>query len=323
MMYQLSVILPVYNVEKYLSNCLDSLLSQSFKGRIQVILIEDKSTDDSLNICREYAVKHEHFILLEHVNNAGSAEARNTGLQQVLGQYYVFVDPDDLLPETALEILYNHIDESGADIVKGSNSSFSSSWYKEKTAYSVNHIESYHNDDCLTVLLKHEKLRGHPWGKIFRSEVFCDERFTAGYRMAQDLLYCADLFSKARHVIIIPNIVYKYRVHSGGATGRKYETGAYLSWLKCIEQIQNFVSTKSQISAYQELKIRTLTQLAREARYLRGEVLDIVTVKIDETSNKWLPSFVVLIFKYRISFFSMNRYLKFKRAIHQLKNVNH
>ena len=83
--------------------------------------------------------------------------------------------------------------------------------------------------------------------------------------MAQDLLYCADLFSKARHVIIIPKIVYKYRVHSCGAIERKYETGVYLSWLKCIEKIQSFVSTKSQVSAYQELKIRTLTQLVREA----------------------------------------------------------
>ena len=80
-------------------------------------------------------------ILVEHANNAGSAEARNIGLREVLGQYYVFVDP---VPETALDILYNHIDESGADIVKGSN------WYKEKTTYSVNHIESHHNNDCIT-----------------------------------------------------------------------------------------------------------------------------------------------------------------------------
>lgn len=91
-------------------------------------------------------------ILVEHVSNTGSVEARNTGLRQVLGQYYVFVDP---VPETALYILYNHIGESGAD-VKRSNSSFGANWYKEKTAYSVKRIESYHNNDCLTVLLKHE-----------------------------------------------------------------------------------------------------------------------------------------------------------------------
>lgn len=317
MTYNLSVILPVYNVETFLASCLDSLLRQSFSGTMQVILVEDKSTDNSLDVCRQYASRHDNFILIEHAENGGSAVARNTGLKVASGEYYVFVDPDDLLPEKGLEILYNYIHQSGADIVKGSNTCFSSANGEKKAPYSVNSPEVFHGDECLSVLLKHEKLRGHPWGKIFRSSTFSNDRFVAGYRMAQDLLYCAELFSKARHVLIVPDIVYLYRIHTAGATGRKYDTGAYLSWINCISEIQKFVTTRSQEAAYFELKIRTLTQLAREARGLDDQAL-AVRKKINEVEANWLPSIWRLIFKERISAQSIFRYLKFKRALAQI-----
>ena len=318
--YDLSVILPVYDVEKYLPDCLDSLLKQSFTGRLQVVLVEDKSPDNSLAICQQYAAIHENIILIEHVENGGSAVARNTGLEQAQGEYYVFVDPDDLVPDDALEVLHAHIHESGADIVKGSNTSFSLGNLPKLAAYSVSQIENFHNDDCLTVLLKHEKLRGHPWGKIFRASTFADERFISGYRMAEDLLYCTQLFAKARHVKLIPDNVYQYRIHSNGATGLKYETGAYLCWLKGIGKIEKYISTPAQRRACQELKIRTLTQLAREARLLRGSNLKAVAQKIYETETKWLPSFVELVFKDKISMKSIIRFFKFHIAMKNIRS---
>lgn len=310
-MIDLSVILPIYNVENYVSCCLDSLLSQSFQGSLQIILVEDKSPDNSLEVCREYAEKHDNITLIEHAENGGSSVARNSGLEQVQGKYFVFVDPDDLLPENALEILFNAIEQSGADIVKGSNSSFSDSKVKDRSAYSVDRIEEYRGESCLTVLLKHEKLRGHPWGKIFRSSSFKGVLFTPGYRMAQDLLFCAEAFSKARHVVLIPDLVYQYRIHSGGATGRKYETGAYLSWIKCISEIHRFVTTKPQKSAYQELKIRSLTQMVREIRKLHGSELTPVLETVDKTRAEWLPSFWNLLLVNRASMSSIIRYMKF------------
>lgn len=311
MKYDLSVVLPVFNVEQYLSSCLDSLLKQTFPGSIQIILVEDESPDNSLAICREYASAHENITLIEHVENGGSAVSRNTGLQAAIGKYFVFVDPDDLLPENALEILFNAIEQSGADIVKGSNSSFSDSKVKDRSAYSVDRIEEYRGESCLTVLLKHEKLRGHPWGKIFRSSSFKGILFTPGYRMAQDLLFCAEVFSKARHLVLIPDLVYQYRIHSGGATGRKYETGAYLSWIKCISEIHRYVTTKPQKFAYQELKIRSLTQMAREIRKLHGSELTSVLETVDKTRAEWLPSFWNLLLVNRTSMSSIIRYMKF------------
>lgn len=311
MIYDLSIILPVFNVEHYLSNCLDSLLKQTFQGRMQIILVEDKSPDNSLAICREYASAFENITLIEHVENGGSAVSRNTGLQEAIGTYFVFVDPDDLLPENALDTLFDAIEESGADIVKGSNSSFSNSKVKNKSAYSVNCIEEYRGESCLTVLLKHEKLRGHPWGKIFRSSSFKGVYFTPGYRMAQDLLFCAKAFSKARHLVLIPNVVYQYRIHSGGATGRKYETEAYLSWIRCVSEIRHYVTTKSQISAYQELKIRTLMQMAREIRKLRGNSLSPIVEKVNKARAEWIPCFWRVLLENRLPTSSFIRYTIF------------
>lgn len=314
-MSSISIILPVYNVEQYISHCLDSLLSQSFQGSLQIVLVEDKSPDNSLDICREYAEQYDNITLIEHAETGGSSVARNSGLEQVQGKYFVFVDPDDIVPETALETLYKTIEESGADIVKGNNTSFKANQAPKLVNYSVKETEEYIEGECLTVLLKHEKLRGHPWGKIFRTSSFKDIRFTPGYRMAQDLLFCAEVFSKAKNLILIPDVVYEYRIHSGGATGRKYETGAYLSWLKCISTIRTFVTTRSQMSAYQELQIRSLTQLSKEIRSLHGESLKPVLEVTEQTRREWLPSFRQLILRERVSFPSIVRYLRFLSAM--------
>lgn len=313
-MYDLSVIIPVYNVELYLTSCLDSLLEQSFQGTTQIILVEDKSPDNSLAICREYAEEYDNITLIEHTYNSGSSVARNSGLKQVQGKYFTFVDPDDIVPEAALVTLYQAIEESGADIVKGNNTSFKPNKKAQLVNYSIKEKEEYFDDECLTVLFKHEKLRGHPWGKIFRTSSFKDIRFTPGYRMAQDLLFCAEVFSRTNRLVLITDVVYKYRIHCGGATGRKYETGAYLSWLKCISEIGKLVTTQNQSRAYQELKVRTLVQLVREARSLKGDSLRSVLDIADQTRIQWRVSLRELVFKDKASVTSIIRYMKFLLA---------
>ncbi|MEO9275013.1 glycosyltransferase [Marinomonas sp. 5E14-1] len=310
----LSLILPVYNVEKYISHCLDSLLSQSFQGSLQIVLVEDKSPDNSLAICREYVAKYDNIVLIEHVENGGSSVARNSGLEQVQGKYFVFVDPDDIVPETALETLYKAIEESGADIVKGNNTSFKAAQSPRLVNYSVKKKEEYIESECFTVLLKHEKLRGHPWGKIFRTSSFKNIRFTPGYRMAQDLLFCVEVFSKANRLVLIPDVVYQYRIHNSGATGRKYETGAYLSWLRCITSVGAFVATGQQKKAYQELKVRTLTQIAKEIRSLKADALLTVLEVVERTRVEWGISLNKLILQDKVSATSIHRYISFLSA---------
>ena len=114
---KISVIVPVYNIEKYLRKCIDSILSQTYEN-IEVILVDDGSTDNCGAICDEYA-KIDPRIIVIHKKNAGVSAARNTGIMQCIGEYVFFVDSDDYLPIDSIEKLYNSINEYEADISIG------------------------------------------------------------------------------------------------------------------------------------------------------------------------------------------------------------
>lgn len=112
----ISVIVPVYNVEKYLRQCLDSILAQTYK-ELEVVMVDDGSTDSCGDICEEYAAKHENFKVI-HKENAGLGFARNTGLEHITGEYVVFVDSDDYLDPTLIETLYRSLVRDGVDVCK-------------------------------------------------------------------------------------------------------------------------------------------------------------------------------------------------------------
>lgn len=111
---ELSVIIPVYNVEQYLGECLDSIMAQTFRN-FECILVDDGSTDRSGKICDEYAQKDSRFIVL-HTANGGLSAARNTGIAAAKGEYLGFVDSDDYIDPRMLSTLVANIKESGADI---------------------------------------------------------------------------------------------------------------------------------------------------------------------------------------------------------------
>lgn len=114
---KISVIIPVYNVEKYLKKCLDSLVNQTFKD-IEIICINDGSTDDCLSILNEYAAKDERIIVISQ-ENQGPGAARNKGLEIAKGEYISFIDPDDWVNTEFYSELYNEAKISDYDIVKG------------------------------------------------------------------------------------------------------------------------------------------------------------------------------------------------------------
>ena len=114
-MVKISIIMPVYNIEKYLKECLDSILNQTFKD-YEVICVDDGSKDNSLNILNEYAKKDSRFKIISQ-ENAGAGAARNNGLKLAQGEYVQFLDADDYFEPTMLEEMYNKAQEFGADLV--------------------------------------------------------------------------------------------------------------------------------------------------------------------------------------------------------------
>jgi len=315
----LSVVVPVYKVERYIRDCLESLLRQQFNGSLQVLLINDASPDASGEICVEYASQYPQFEYIRHESNRGSSEARNTGLQRVCGRYFTFVDPDDILPADALQNLFDVAEHQQADIAKGNNTVLRRNT-QVPANYNVNRMRAYGPKVALTTFFQHDVVRGHPWGKIFRTECFFDLRFTPGVKMAQDLLYCAAAFSRARHFVVFPQTVYVYRLHGEGSTGRKYETGAYLSWLDAVQQAGDFCTNQAQHRSHQALQIRTLAQIAGEAERLEGEILVRVLNQIEQRVEFWeiMPKQLLAV---RQSFRTWFRYLRFRRRLRRLRLI--
>ena len=119
---KITVIVPVYNVENYLNKCLDSLINQTYKN-LEIIVINDGSTDNSGEICQEYAQKDNRIVYIEK-ENGGPSDARNAGLDRMTGSYVTFVDSDDWIELDYVEILYKKITEYQADIAVGNYYSF-------------------------------------------------------------------------------------------------------------------------------------------------------------------------------------------------------
>lgn len=314
----ISVIVPVYNVQDYIAECLDSLANQRFDNRFEIILVDDCSTDDSKIFCEDFVAAHQQlarFIGLSQ--NSGSAVARNTGIKAARGDYFAFIDPDDIVPPDALQNLYDAAITHQADIVKGNNTIFNEQG-SYPASYNVDRTKIYTDDAILAMFLEHKETRGHPWGKLFRKSACADVVYPPGVAMAQDALYCAEVFSLAKKMVLIDDTVYHYRLRKTGATGRKFQTGAYLWWLYSIENCGRFATTSQQLTNFKELQIRTLLQLVREARALNKPLLDDVVEQVITWTAAWQIHLPTLL-KARVSTKGLLHFIKFKLTLAKLK----
>ena len=113
---KVSVIIPVYNVEQYLRQCLDSVINQTFKD-IEIIIVNDCSPDNSLQIIKQYQQKDSRIVLVDLPENTGVGNARNEGIKLAKGKYITFIDPDDWAAKNFIDVLYNSIEKYNTDFV--------------------------------------------------------------------------------------------------------------------------------------------------------------------------------------------------------------
>ena len=315
----ISLIVPVYNVGAYLEDGLQSLLQQDFAGNYEVIVVDDGSTDNSLAICRDFAAKHaDKFRLIESPANAGVSNARNLGLAEARGDYLMFVDPDDILPPSALGDMYEAAQKEDADIVKGNLLLFNEQGRRRAPDY-VDRRDLVRGDDVLTTLYEHARVRGHVGGKLFRRDRFGELRFTLGVRMAQDLLYFSEMFARADSLLLLDRDVYLYRKHSTGSTGRKYAKGSYADWLNSVERCGDFARSAAQRRAHKGLLLRTLVQIARECRRIDAEDAATVLQVIEQKCAQWQMGLSTLLFRDRLSPRDLTRYFKLRLALRQVR----
>lgn len=213
--YLISIIIPVYNTEKYIAECLDSVLSQSITGvaaqsSIEVIIVNDGSPDNSLAVIDEYRKNKPNMILMNQ-SNAGQSVARNNAIEIARGDYIFFLDSDDLLPPGALSTLYKLAMETGSEVIISHSKAFNSrrSWYVEDHAEvassSFRKVKFSHR----SILMKTPA----PWGKLYKRSLLLKKhiRFPLGIKLAEDWIFVLRAMHYANHVSSTPHISYMYR----------------------------------------------------------------------------------------------------------------
>jgi len=318
---QISIIVPVFDVENYLAECLQSIMRQQFEHRYEVILIDDFSTDGSLAVCRQFEQENPDCIrLLINDENRGVSITRNRGLEVATGDYFMFVDPDDLLPDNALSHLYSAARQNQATIVKGNNSIFNDAGEKP-AAYNVAARKVVRGDEILSTLYHHRYVRGHPWGKLFQRQTLGHLRFPVGVRMAQDLVFCSEAFAQASVLVLIDHEVYRYRLRPEGSTGGKFVRRSYLDWFESVASAGKHARTTGQHKAYKSLQMRTLAQLSRESRKVSAEHRSLVLEHLQNYIKLWNISLISLLKQSPFDIKTILRFLKMKQAINSMERM--
>ena len=215
---QVSIIIPMYNVEPYLRQCLDSVLGQTFKN-FEVLLVNDGSSDSSGDICREYVEKDSRFHYFEK-ENGGLSDARNYGIERAQGEYLTFIDSDDFVNEKHLENLFLASRLTNADITIGGFSRFengtfwlyqdyfsSDSLVSFTSAQAIQHLDSMFDVPFLNF--------STAWGKLFKRELFNELRFPYG-KYAEDQFIIWKLYLKASSIYTFNVDSYVYRINKNG-----------------------------------------------------------------------------------------------------------
>lgn len=208
---KISVIVPVYNVEKYLADCIESILAQTFTD-FELLLINDGSTDYSYKICQEFAQKDWRIKVFSQ-ENQGVASARNLGLECAQGEYIAFIDPDDKVGIHYLAILYALATTQKAEIVVGEYYQYveEDSLFIFYIAEKDKRIEVFENNDFLT---KFNRVAfATVWGKLFQAKLFKYVRFPK-LSVHEDNYVIQKLYLMANRIAYVADDMYFYRTHT-------------------------------------------------------------------------------------------------------------
>lgn len=214
-----SIIIPVYNKEKYLRVCVDSVLQQTYND-FELIMVDDGSKDSSWEIIKEYAVKDKRVVAV-HQDNAGVSAARNSGLDRAQGKWICFVDADDYLPKNGIQILVEHGEKSHADLING------------------NAIKIDNGNNQILFKIKNEIINGNvcerlvqnaPWALLFKKSLIdkYSIRFVRGLAYSEDNVFIVNYSLHASSIEFVDKNVYYYRMNPDSVIHSKsYERTAY------------------------------------------------------------------------------------------------
>lgn len=234
-MAEITIVVPVYNVEKYVAKCIDSILAQTFQD-LEILLVNDGSTDNSAEICEKYAKKDSRIKVI-HQKNQGLSAARNTGIEHASGKYIGFIDSDDYIEKDMYETLYQQMVENHADIsVCGI--------YNEyvdviKRSYPKDEFIVATQKEAIKMVLEAKKLTVSAVNKLYKTEIFSELKYPVG-KLCEDAHVILEIFLRADTITVSTVPKYHY-VHRANSITTKPFCRADLSMLEAYENNKKII----------------------------------------------------------------------------------
>ena len=208
-----SIIIPTYNVERYIDECLNSIYSQEFLD-VEIIIVNDGSTDNTQKQLHEWEKKDERIKVINQ-KNQGVSSARNKGIETATGKYIMFLDSDDYLEKNSLNLIFDTIKQKKSDLICfGYNVC-----YENKKIEIVNN-EIQNSNDCIESIVLGEGIKGFLWNKVFLRKIIRDNdlKFDKDIHFCEDLLFVIQYLKFCNDIVYINKALYGYRMRKSSVS---------------------------------------------------------------------------------------------------------
>ena len=229
-----SVIIPVYNCQKYIRKCIESCLNQTYKN-IEIIVVDDGSNDDTGTIIKDLASKYQSVKIIEQ-ENAGVSNARNNGISASTGAYLLFLDADDFLEENSIEKLV--MTRDGEDLVIGSYRQIKLFGIKNDMIEENRIIDMTDNTNDIYSIVSN--IATAPWGKLYLSSIVSEYgiRFPIDIKFGEDEIFNIQYISHCKKIRFISDVIYNYNLQNNGAATRKFQNNIDKYFRRIIESFE-------------------------------------------------------------------------------------
>ena len=277
----ISIIIPVYKVEKYLEKCIQSLINQTYEN-LQIILVDDGSPDNCGKICDEYA-KKDHRIEVIHKSNGGLSDARNKGLEIAKGEYIGFVDSDDYIEADMYEVLYNLLKQYNADVSICNFYTVSQGKIAIKNA--ENGIKEYNRIEILKEVLLDNNIQSYAWNKLYKKELFDEIKYPVGKKY-EDIGTTFYLLEKCNKVVVTGKSEYYYINRQDSIVNNVTES-TITDYIELIMQRYDYIEKNiKELSSYNKDYLKRILKTAEKDIKSLNEVGDYTKKKYEELYNK-------------------------------------
>lgn len=220
---KVSIIVPVYNVELYLERCLESIVNQTYTN-LEIIIVNDGSTDNSLEICEKWK-NIDNRIKVKSIENNGVSNARNVGISMVTGDYLYFADSDDYLEPDIIEFLLKNSVNNDADVVRCGFVMEFDNGTKENYGNDECTISNY--DNKVIDLIVNDYISGALWNKLYRFSAVKEYRFDVAYDSSEDLAYNYSILKSINKIVNVPDAKYHHFIRQNSITHSAFGYGAF------------------------------------------------------------------------------------------------